>query len=165
MAQLPTILLIRHGEKPDDKTNINLTEKGRQRAAALAPYLLSTYGAPSAIYAMGQKKPTTSIRPIQTIQPTATASNLTMITRYDKDSYRGMATEILGHADYSGKTIFVCWEHNQLLKIAKKLGVPKNSIPEWQKNDFDHLWKLTYVQDHYNLEVIPQKLLFGDSAN
>lgn len=165
MAFPPTILLLRHGEKPTDKTDIHLSSKGQQRAAALAPYLVSTYGIPTAIYAMGQKKATTSVRPIETMRPTATVASIPLITKYDKDSYRDMTKEILGNTAYAGKTIFICWEHNQLLKIAKKLGVPKKSIPQWQSDDFDHIWRLTFASGSYGLQVIPQKLLFGDSAN
>lgn len=158
-----TVLLIRHGEKPKDDADINLTVKGTQRAVALAPYLLGTFGQPCAIYAMGQHKPTSSVRPIQTITPTANVAGLSVITQYNKDSYKNLVTEIMSKPEYEGKMVFICWEHLQLRKIAKEFGIPKKDIPKWKGDDYDHLWQLSSSGEKYDLKVIAQKLLYGDS--
>ena len=157
------IILIRHGEKPKDKDDINLSAKGTQRASALAPYLLGTFGQPIAIYAMKQHKATTSVRPIQTIAPTAGMAGIQMTTQYGKDTYKDLVDEILTKPEYEGKMVFVCWEHQQIRDIAKKLGIPKKDIPKWKSDDYDHLWQLIYDGNKYEMEIIAQKLLYGDS--
>ena len=161
MAQ-PTIILLRHAEKPKDKTNVNLSHKGLRRAAALAPYLLDKFGPPCAIYAMKQGSPTESARPIQTITPTATQAKLPVLTSYDKNSYPSLVNAILSNTDYTGKTVYIVWEHKCLDKIAKQFGV---SAPKWDSDDFCHTWQLTYSGKGYTLKVVPQKLMYGDSSS
>lgn len=84
------IIIIRHGEKPVNSNELNL--KGQERAAALAPYFLTTkalvqYGPSVAIYAQQPNGDDPSLRPLQTCLPTATALHLQVNTQYGHQQY------------------------------------------------------------------------------
>ena len=160
-----TIVILRHAEKDNEQQDNNLNIKGAIRSAALAPYLLNKYGTPDAIYAMGQDSPTSSIRPIQTMTPTSVLTGISQNNNYNRKNYKDMIKEIStlynSHSDL--ELIFICWEHKQIRKIAKHLGISNMKIPKWKSHDYDHIWELTYNGKDYDLNIIPQHLLYGDS--
>lgn len=162
MAKPARILLIRHGEKSSDEADIHLNDRGMQRAAALAPYLLGEFGIPAAIYAMAQHKPTSSVRPIETMVPTSDMCKVPLNTEFTKKMTKELAREILDTARYDGKLIFVCWEHEKIEKIAKELGVRPKDIPDWKGKNFDHIWQLDASESGYQLKVLAEHLLYGD---
>jgi hypothetical protein len=80
-AQPAQVFLIRHAEQPEEGNEFLL--KGRERAAALAPFFLGTdalleNGPPAAIYAQAQKHKSSSARPIETVQPLARLKGFTL---------------------------------------------------------------------------------------
>jgi hypothetical protein len=72
-----TIVLVRHGEKPDKGLG-QLDCQGLNRALALTPVIAKTFGRPSAIFAPDPSRqkqddgaPYDYVRPLATIEPTA----------------------------------------------------------------------------------------------
>jgi hypothetical protein len=161
------VIIIRHAEKEDGN---ELSQKGRERAAALVPYFLGrpeivAYKTPVAIYAQGQKKEESSLRPVQTVKPLAEALKLKLIDKYTRDEFKKMVDEVLSSPDYDGKTVVICWEHKVIPMMAKAFGA--ESVPEeWHGKHFDRTWVIALKgQDKPSLKVLPQMLMYGDAGN
>jgi hypothetical protein len=74
LARPARIILLRHGEKPPDESDVYLTERGKDRARALSAFLtsepiLGTNGLPAALFAPKATKQGHHIRPYQTVAP------------------------------------------------------------------------------------------------
>ena len=61
------ILVMRHAEKPDEKTDPHLSPAGRSRAEKLATYIPPTFGTPDFIFAAADANE--SYRPRETVEP------------------------------------------------------------------------------------------------
>lgn len=179
LAQPAQVILIRHGEKPDDDTDTHLSTFGRSRAAALVPYFRETehllkFGPPAAVYAQKAPDPKkNSLRPIETVQPLADALKLTINHDTERDKYQKMVGEILTNERYKGKMVLICWEHHVLADIApallKHVKEVKGAPDKWEwpgKKHFDRTWVITYTgKDSATFHDRPQRLMFGDSDN
>jgi hypothetical protein len=165
-AQPAQILIIRHAEKPDEGSKLSLA--GRERAAALAPYFLGNdellqFGPPVAIYAQAQKHASSSLRPIETVEPLAAAIHIKINDSFERDDFAAMVEEILHNKTYDGHTVLICWEHKVIPQIAAKFGAATAS-DKWPGAVFDRTWVLTLKDGHgYAFEDLPQQLMFGDS--
>jgi hypothetical protein len=159
-AKPDQVIIIRHGEKPDQ--GADLSPRGRQRAAALAPFFLDG-GAPSpvAIYAQRSTDQRPSRRPLETVAPLARELKLDVKT-CDHDDYAAMVKEILGKAEYDGKVVLICWEHKAIPDLAAALGV--DNPPAWRSHAYDRIWIVKLKDGKATLQDLPQRLLFGDSA-
>jgi len=149
-----TILLFRHGEKPEGGFG-QLTCQGLQRSLALPDVLIQRYGKPRELFAPnpGELKPDRGglyayIRPLATIEPTAIRLEMPVNLQYTLSNYAPLATYLLtpGAED---ATFFVAWEHHQIDAIAKLLVTPFDSalaqtIPHWADKDFDSIYKITF---------------------
>lgn len=161
------IIIIRHAEKAAQGDG--LSTKGRERAAALAPYFMErkevlTFGAPAAIYAMGTSKEDTSKRPIETVTPLAEQLRLTINTSYTNETVKKMVDEIKNSPGYSGKMVLICWEHVNIPQIARAFSALQTPA-RWPDEVFDRNWVITYsLTGKANFQNMPQRLLFGDSA-
>jgi hypothetical protein len=161
------VILIRHAEKPPEGQE--LSERGKERAAALAPFFrgrkeVLTFGAPVAIYGERPHKVTSSIRPVETVSPLAHALNQEVIEKFTRKEIDPLAQEILSKPEYAGKMVLVCWEHSMIPPLAKALGCT-TAPDKWHGDDFDQLWIITYqIDGTASFRKEPQKLLFGDSA-
>lgn len=161
------VLIIRHGEKPPEGIHLNV--RGWERAYALVPFFqgredLLVYGNPFAIYAMGQNREDTSVRPIETVRLLAETLKVPFITSYKHYQYPEMVQEILSRPEYEGKSILISWEHNSINDIAKALGV-KEDLKKWKGDIYDRVYKLTFKHGVVKFENLPQRLLFGDSES
>lgn len=161
------VLIIRHGEKPPE--GIHLNTRGKERAYALVPFFegreeFLVYGKPYAIYAMGQNREDSSLRPIETVQLLASTLNIPLITNFKHYQFKEMADEILNRTDYEGKSILISWEHKSINDIAKALGV-KEEIKKWKSGIYDRVYKLSFKSGEVKFEDLPQRLLFGDSES
>lgn len=162
------VILIRHAEKPE--TGEELSARGKERAAALAPFFLerpeiTRFGKPTAIYAERPKKATSSVRPMDTVAPLAKAIDRQVIDKFTRVEIEPMAKEILTQPAYSGKMVLVCWEHSMIPPLAKALGCT-TAPDKWHGKAFDRLWVLSYHPDgSVTFEDLPQRLLFGDSKD
>lgn len=162
------VIIIRHAEKLDQGNQ--LSTKGKERAAAFAPYFtetdyLTTFGTPAAIYAMAAPKGDSSLRPIQTVTPLANLLKMTIKDSTERDNYRKMVDEIKSSPTYHGKTILICWEHKLIPEIARAFGALQTP-GRWPPNIYDRTWVISFdssgkptFQNH------AQRLMYGDSIN
>ncbi len=159
------IIFLRHAEKPE--VGIELDERGRERAQALVGLFTKDArvlerGPAAVIYAMKQAKPNTSIRAIQTVEPTARALGLPLDTRFTRDEIAAVARALLTDARADGKTVLVCWEHDAIPRIVKALGYAKCPA-EWPGKSYDRLWILDLENGRpVRFRDLPQRLLSGD---
>jgi len=132
------VVLIRHGEKPEDGDNLSCS--GLNRALKLPEVIKNKYGIPDYIYvpAPGTGKKTKNCRMLQTATPLAVKYNLNINTNYNVDEADKLANSI---AKNSG-TILVVWEHKELASIAEMLGV-KGKL-QWDPSDYDSIWVITF---------------------
>lgn len=162
------VILIRHAEKPAFGNQLAL--KGRERAAALAPFFMGRpevlkFGPPFALYAAGVKDEHSSRRSIETLQPLADELRLPIHTEFLPDQYREIAQKIKEDPLYANRMILIAWEHHAIPLLAQALGVHPEP-PRWHGEVFDRIWLITYREDGTaDFQDLPQKLLFGDSEN
>lgn len=164
------VLIIRHGEKPgdpsapDDPTDRGLSTRGRERAAALAYSIPDAFPRPDFLFAT--KDSDSSKRPGETIAPLAARLKLDVDQKYADKDYCELAKEILGHPKYAGKRVLICWHHGKIPDLAAALKAP---VPpdkqKWGGNVFDRVWQLDYSAGSATLTDLPQRLLYGDSAD
>lgn len=162
------VIIIRHAEKPANGNS--LSTKGRERAAALAPYFMETkelltYGTPVAIYAMASSKDHPSKRPIETVTPLSEQLKIPLKTAYARNEYKKMAEEIKNAPEYAGNTVLVCWEHDVIPEMARAFGALQTPA-KWQSDIFDRNWIITFSNTgRASFLNMPQQLLFGDTQN
>jgi hypothetical protein len=187
------VLIIRHGEKPDGvsdnstgapnaKDNGELSPKGRFRAEKLVNYFLKNpevtkLGVPTFIFAMKQKKPGSSVRAIQTVQPLVDKMKslnmpVTFIVDYTRDNYPDMVDHIMNDPALEGKVVLICWEHQVIPDIVSAFGYSDNSSNDespkkWKDNSYDRTWILQRFGNKKGKEFhdIPQGVLPGDSTD
>jgi hypothetical protein len=164
------VLIIRHGEKIDDN-DPNLSPKGYKRAAALPALFMNDarfleFGRPVAIYAGSPKHTDGSVRPLQTIQPTAKALGLKPITEFESKDYASMVADVMKKRAYNGKTVLISWPHDEIPDMAHEFGMKNKHVPDWKGSIFDRVWKIHFSSDGdvTSFEDVPQHVLPGDSA-
>lgn len=172
-AEPAQVILIRHAEKQPGEPV--LSAKGYKRAALLKDFFLKEaavthYGAPAAIYAAAPKNEDSSIRSIQTVTPLAKALGLDIDDSYTRGQTGKLVREIMETPAYDGRMVLVCWQHDNLVKIAYGLAEYNNSprvnIPlVWDDATFDRVWILDLKNGRVTaFKDIPQRLLPGDSV-
>ncbi len=154
------VIIIRHGEKPEEGDD--LTVKGRERAAALAPFFSDgDHQTPVAIYAQGPSDTHHSRRSVETVTPLAHELKLSLKIYHQEESAE-MVKEILAKPEYDGKTVLICWSHKAIPGLVTALGVA--NPPVWHGPVFDRLWIIKFKDGKATLQDMPQHLLYGDSA-
>jgi hypothetical protein len=150
-----TIVLVRHGEKPDQGLG-QLDCQGLNRALALPAVIGKLFGKPDAIVAPNpaQSKedhgqPYNYVRPLATIEPTAIVFGLPVdasIGVADLDVLR----QKLESPVYRGALVVVAWEHVDIAKLARRLvsdhGGDPAIVPDWQGDDFDSIYVVRLTQ-------------------
>jgi hypothetical protein len=160
------VILIRHAEKPEVGNDLSL--RGRERAAALAPYFMETpelleFKTPVAIYAQRPKNGTSSIRSVETVRPLANALHVKINDSFVREQFEQMVDEIRRKPEYEGHTVLVCWEHKVIPEIAAKLDA-ENAPKSWPDAIYDRTWLIKINQGQKPTFIdLPQRLLFGDS--
>jgi hypothetical protein len=144
-----TIVLLRHGEKPDGGYG-QLNCQGLNRALALSTLLPQKFGNPDFLFAPmpGLKKDSAGtfnyIRPLATIEPTAISLGMPVDTRFEFADIHGLEQALL-QPRYHDKRIFVAWEHKEAEELARDLMKQygdRTEIPKWSSKDFDSLYIL-----------------------
>jgi hypothetical protein len=173
------ILIIRHAEKTGSKTDVHLSETGKERAKLLpALFMASTsrtapFPTPDFIFAA--RKSTDSQRPGETVTPLAMKLKLPINDDYHSstkevtkigEKRKGaneLRDELFSNAKYAGKTILICWRHGAIVELAKTLKV--DNIPaKWEDGVFDRVWQISYdKQGKVSFFDRPQRLMAGDS--
>ena len=150
-AQMETIILIRHGEKPPDDLG-QITFQGLNRALALPDVLIGKYGKADYVFAPGTQHDITRngvsysyIRPLITIEPTAIRLGLPVNARFAFDEIGPLQKELLS-PPYRNALVFVAWEHLKLDDLVKNmvsaLGGDPTAVPPWPGKDYDSIFVL-----------------------
>jgi hypothetical protein len=163
LAMPSTVIVIRHAEKPKEKADIHLNEKGYKRAAALPKFFQNFHkAAPLRLVAQGQKRADSSLRPIETLIPTSKKYNTEINKQFVKDESDKMIEHVVSSSALDQKTVVISWGHDELGNISKRLG--KNN-GEWDSSIFDRAWIFQYSASGKLIKFTdaPQKLLPGDS--
>jgi hypothetical protein len=132
------VIIIRHGEKPENGDNLSC--QGLNRALQLPAVLNKKFGVPDYIFAasVNTGKSTSTARMYQTIVPFAVKYNLSINTKNDLDDTKGLAQDILKRSG----TVLVVWEHKHIDNILKALGV--QNADKWADDDFDSIWIIDF---------------------
>jgi phosphohistidine phosphatase SixA len=140
-----TILLMRHAEKPTDKRDPHLSDKGRARAERLAAYIPEKFGKPDALFAAADKPG--SRRPRETLEPLAAATGTAL--RHDVPETRGtaFAQELRSGPRHDGARVVVAWRHKALPGLARALGAKAGECqcPDpWPDGLYDLILRFDY---------------------
>ena len=148
-AQPPAhIILFRHAEKPADPANPHLSPAGENRAGRLVDFItkapmMTGLGAPVAIFATGTTKDGDGVRTQETVTPLARALKLPVQTPYLGRDYAALAKSILSNPAFSGKTIVICWNHEEIPQLVAALGISP-APAKWKGSVFDQVYVITY---------------------
>ena len=111
-----TIVLVRHGEKPDKGLG-QLDCQGLNRALALPPVIAKTFGRPSAVFAPDPSQQREDygvsydyVRPLATIEPTAIFFGLPVNASFGVSNTDGLRAA-LEQPLYRNAVVIVAWEH------------------------------------------------------
>jgi hypothetical protein len=136
------IILMRHAEKPPDKSRAELSEAGRARAARLVVRVPELLGRPDVLLAAADK--TGSIRPRETLEPLAAATGLAIRQFPDHESER-LAEALLTDPDFAGRRLVISWRHKALPTLARALGAPPKLCPDpWPQALYDLILRFDY---------------------
>lgn len=139
----PTIYVLRHAEKPAEAKNRSLSEEGQERALKLADWFPKEFGQPDIIIASQPTKH--SQRPYETVQPLANNVGMIIDMRYEDEEYDKLATRMLCHSSFDGKTVVVCWHHGKIPHLMHELGANSGQYPKpWKDDVFDIILKVVY---------------------
>lgn len=161
------ILVIRHGEQPDNGEG--LSAEGKVRAQAYVRYFQNFVfeGRPLKLDEIfAAKDSSVSHRPRLTVEPTASALGLSIDDRYANKQYARLADDILGRL--RGQNILICWHHGNIPQLLSALGAdPDKLLPRgrWPSEEFGGLILLRYDENGKFIqgERIPEHLSTSDN--
>ena len=150
-ARPARIILIRHAEKPADKSNPHLSPAGERRAGWLVSFItkdstMTRFGMPAAIFATRTTKDDNGQRTQETVAPLAKALNLPVQTPYLGRSYAKLAKLVLTNPEFTGKTVLICWNHEQIPELVEALGVSPGP-GKWKQSVYDRVYIISYTGD------------------
>jgi hypothetical protein len=154
IIKVKQVILIRHAEKENQdgsEEQVHLSDIGKKRAGELPEFFMKhrpkAINKPDILMAMKQKKPDESNRAYETIEPLSKMLNIPIISDFKRSKTNSAVNEINSCGE--DKTVLVCWEHVELVNIAKSLGAP---VKTWgysgndffdQSNNYDAIWVIT----------------------
>jgi hypothetical protein len=162
-----TIVLIRHGEKPETGLG-QLTCKGLNRALALPSLLIGQYGKPDFIYAPNPSVQVNDrsadgysyVRPLATIEPTAIRLGMPVDAQIGFNRIDLLQQDLLSPA-YAHSLIFVAWEHIKLREFAQQMlksyGISQVQVLDWPNSDYETIYVFHITRTGQN--GIPQATL------
>ena len=156
------IILVRHGDEPTDPNNPHLAPAGVKRSQDLMTFItkdpaMVRLGRPFAAFATKTTKHGDGQRTQETITPLAHALNLQVQTPYQSSDFAPLAKAILADPAYAGKTIIICWNHEELPQLAAALGVTPMP-PKWKASVYD----LVYIISYQGRRPILRETRYGD---
>ena len=142
------IILIRHADKPADPEDPHLSRAGVKRAKRLVSFIttdpaMTRFGLPVAVFATRTTKDGNGQRTQETVAPLARALKLPVQTPFLGKDYAALAKLILAEPAYAGKTVLICWNHEQIPQLAAALGVTPEP-PKWKGSVFDRVYVISY---------------------
>ena len=149
------IILIRHGEKPDDPANPHLSPAGMKRAQLLVSFVatnktIQAFGPPAGIFATHETKNDDGQRTQETVTPLGKSLKLPVQAPYLGKDFAMLAKHVLTNPAYAGKTVIICWNHEEIPQLAAALGVTPEP-PKWKGSDFSTVYIITYHGDKATL--------------
>lgn len=156
-ATTETLVFVRHGEKPTTVDNGQLTCQGVNRSIALAPVLISKFGAPAFLFAAGPEVDQDNngnnyyyLRALATIEPTAATAGQTIDLKYDKDDIDDLEKELM-KSGYASSVVFTAWEHNEMDELVADIvhdnGGDSSVVPAWPDDDYDSIFVVTLTRN------------------
>ena len=142
------IILIRHADKPADRKDPHLSRAGVQRAERLVPFIttnptMNRFGLPVAVFATRTTKDDNGQRTQETLAPLARMLQLPVQTPFLGKDYAALANLILANPAYAGKTVLICWNHEEIPQLAAALGVTPEP-PKWRGSAYDLVYVISY---------------------
>jgi hypothetical protein len=142
------IILIRHADQPADPRDPHLAPAGVQRAERLVSFIttdpaMTRFGLPVAVFATRTTKDGNGQRTQETVAPLARALKLPVQTPFLGKNYAALAYLILANPAYAGKTVLICWNHEEIPQLAAALGVTPEP-PKWKGSVFDRVYVISY---------------------
>jgi hypothetical protein len=156
-AKTQTIVLVRHGEKPEGGLG-QLDCQGLNRSLALPAVLANKFDKPLAIFAPSPSRQKDDsgeaynyIRPLATIEPTAIGLGMPVNADYRSSDIVGLERALAQKSLLNG-TVLVAWEHKLIVTLARDLvntygGDPATVPKKWQSDDFDSIYVLRIVRN------------------
>lgn len=147
-ARPAQIVIIRHAEKPADPADPHLSPKGVKRAQRLVSFITKDpavlkFGTPVAVFATKTTKDDNGQRTQETVAPLAESLKLEVQTPFHGKQYAELARSILANPAYAGKTVIICWNHEEIPELAAALGVSPQP-PKWKGSVFDQVYIIAY---------------------
>jgi hypothetical protein len=176
-----TIVMVRHGEKPQPSPKGQLNCQGLNRALAL-PAVLARFGHPAAVYAPNPSVQTSEgnpfpgaarysyVRPLATIEPYAIAQDMPVNTQIAADDIHGLQQEVL-KPEYASSLVVIAWEHiraHEFAELMLKTFGQGNVVPHWENSDYETIYifristgpdskrTLTFTVERENLNGLPK---------
>ncbi|WP_246679859.1 flagellar basal body-associated protein FliL [Mesorhizobium sp. B2-3-5] len=149
-----TVLIVRHGEKPD--SGPGLSPQGEARAQAYVAYfqtfmLDGVPFRPDVLVASADSK--NSARERLTLMPLSEALKLPIDQRFADREAQGLVAALA--SETHGKSILIAWHHGQLTKLIKAFGAdPKALLPNGKWPDDEFNWVVVLRFDHAG-HVVP----------
>ncbi len=139
VTSINKVVFIRHAEKPDKGDNLSC--KGLNRALQLPAVLNHKFKSFNRVFvpSLSGGRSTKHARMYQTIVPYAIQQNVNINSTYDADDIPGITAAI----KKAGGNILVVWEHKNISKIIKALGLKEPGM-KWDDGDFDSIWVVTF---------------------
>ncbi|ORX43934.1 hypothetical protein BCR36DRAFT_586399 [Piromyces finnis] len=139
VANAKLIMIIRHGEKLNDKVT-NLSEKGQARADCLIEAFgqNGVYATPQKIFAQSPSEKKQSTRPRDTVIPLANSLGLQVDLSYTSNKVKKLANDI---ENSSEEVILISWSSDKIKDIAEKFGIKK--APKYDNDAFDDIYIIT----------------------
>ncbi|MGH7582093.1 MAG: histidine phosphatase family protein [Gemmatimonadales bacterium] len=154
------VILFRHAEEPNKKDDPHLSVAGRAHAQRLVAWFAShpefrRFGAPAAIYATRMTNDGNGQRTAETVAPLAASLHLPVRTPYTGSDDQKLAKLILGNPALKGKTVIICWNHEEIPDLADALGV-KRAPHKWPANVYNRAWVITWKGRRADVKEIPE---------
>lgn len=149
------ILLIRHGEEEAKHPDEHLSAPGRRHADRIPGMFPAQFAAPAFLFAA--QSSAASHRSVETLTPLAAALHLKINDRYEDNQYRQLAREVLTNPAYANGRVLICWQHQQLPKLAAALGAT-HAPAVWPGSQFDHVWRLQFTASGIKFTDVKQQL-------
>jgi hypothetical protein len=142
------IILIRHADEPDDPNDPHLSRAGVKRAEQLVSFIttdpaMTRFGLPAAVFATRTTKHGNALRTQETVAPLARELQLPVQTPFLAKDFALLASRILPDPAYAGRTVLICWNHEEIPQLARALGVSPEP-PKWKGNVYDLVYIITY---------------------
>ncbi|MBM3689519.1 MAG: hypothetical protein FJW80_07695 [Actinobacteria bacterium] len=179
MSMYPTVVIVRHAEKPESggphgvdhhgsPSGRGLTPRGWSRSGALAVRMAHAGGAgdvlpkPEAVYATGTDAHHESDRPRLTAHVVADRLQLHMLSHLGRGDEAKLVKEVVA----AGVPTLIVWDHGHIPTLTKAFPLVSDvDVPEaWPEDRFDLFWLLTPSDEGYTLTILPQELLAGDAS-